>query len=51
MENFKKSNIHSLDSYTMYDYEFNAESNTVQTGSIIISNNHKDVYKMKTSSK
>lgn len=37
MENFKKSNIHSLDSYTMYDYEFNAESNTVQTGSIIIS--------------
>lgn len=39
MENFKKSNINSLDSYTMYDYEFNAESNTVQTGSIIIPNN------------
>ena len=30
MENFKKSNIHSFDSYTMYDYEFNAESNTVR---------------------
>lgn len=38
MKNFKISNTYSLDSYTMYDYEFNAENNTIQTGSIIIPN-------------
>ena len=48
MENLKTSNEISLNSYKMFDYEFNTEDNTIQTGSVIIpkENNEKKFHVM-----